>query len=71
MKLWEVTNGFMGDGYVHVLVIAETKKKAKELASAKFKDDALDIYPPNYWKKLDVELLADDTSIEYVGEVSD
>ena len=84
MKLWEVANGFMGNGYVRVLIIAETKKRAQELATEKFKENIAagaspdDVtcsipnrYPPSYWKNLDTELLTDDTSIEYAGDVSD
>jgi hypothetical protein len=40
MKLYEVTNGYVGDSYVRVLVIAESEERAKELASAKLKEEA-------------------------------
>lgn len=40
MKLWEVSNGYMGEGFIRVLVIASTKNKAKVLGSKKLKEFA-------------------------------
>ncbi|MED4969730.1 hypothetical protein [Parageobacillus toebii] len=51
MKLYEVTNGFMGDSYLRVLVVAPNKRRAKELASLKFKEEARN---KNYEKELEM-----------------
>jgi hypothetical protein len=40
MELYEVTNGFVGDSYLRVLVVAPNEKRAKELASLEFKKNA-------------------------------
>lgn len=40
MKLYEVTNGYMGDSYIRVYIIAESEERAKEMASLKFKERA-------------------------------
>ena len=82
MKLWEVTNGFMGNGYLSVLIIARTKKRALELAGDAFKKDAdnggLNLsysdkprYPESYWTNLEAELLCGDVNNEYVGYITD
>lgn len=40
MKLWCVENGYLGNGNVHVLVVADSEERAKELASESFKREA-------------------------------
>lgn len=40
MNLYCITNGYTGDGAVHVYVIAENESRAKELATLEFKEDA-------------------------------
>lgn len=37
MKLYEVRNGWMGESYISVIVIAESEKAAIELARSKYK----------------------------------
>lgn len=37
MKLYEVTNGYIGNNYVRCYVISDTEEKALELARIKFK----------------------------------
>lgn len=77
MKLYEVRNGYSGDGDLRCLVVAKSKKRAKELAEEKFEENARSIftgrilYPKKYWKRLDVKILCSNTNIEYVGEVSE
>jgi len=41
MNLYNIYNGYQGDGPVHVIVIAESEQQAKELASEAFKKNAL------------------------------
>lgn len=48
MKLWEVTNGYVGDSYVRALVIAATAEEAVEVAKPAFKADAFDQPYPEY-----------------------
>ena len=82
MKLWEVTNGFMGNGYIRILIIARTRKRALELASDAFKKDAensgLNVsystqspYPESYWTNLEADLLCGDVDNEYIGHIND
>ncbi|EJL1640127.1 hypothetical protein NL868_001305 [Shigella flexneri] len=40
MKLFQVFNGYMGDGEVFCTVIAKDQKRAYELASEKFRESA-------------------------------
>nr|WP_158327645.1 hypothetical protein [Brevibacillus laterosporus] len=61
MKLWEVTNGFMGYSYCHVIAIADTEERAKELASEKFKERASS-ENERFWTNLEVECLGDATT---------
>lgn len=37
VKLWEVTNGYMGESHVKCFVIADTQAKAIELGRAEYK----------------------------------
>lgn len=39
MKLWRVTNGYIGCSDVYCLIIAETKEKALEIARDRFKSE--------------------------------
>lgn len=67
MKLYEVTNGYVAETYVHVLVIAKDKKEALEKARIIFKAEKG--YPEDYYKLLDIECLCDDVSKGYVSEI--
>jgi len=71
MKLYEVTNGFMGNSMVHVLVAAESEKIAKGLARRKFKESEKDKYDPrpSYWQDLEAEIIFDDLDINQVSEI--
>lgn len=72
MNLYYVTNGYYGDGQVHVYVIAENEERAKELAAAQFKDSARnEDYPESYWTNLKAHCMTDDTSKEFVTDVRD
>ncbi len=68
MQLYEVTNGYVGDGYTHVLVLAEDEEQARRLASEKFKAESdsrvadfgeSHAYKSDYWEKLEAERLAE------------
>lgn len=41
LRVYEITNGWMGSAYVRVYVMAHTGQDALEIAKAKFKDDAV------------------------------
>jgi hypothetical protein len=73
MKLFKITNGYIGDGYVHVLCIAESEAKALEMAKEKLKVKAEStyLYPPGYYKKLAIELLCSDVTNEFCSEIYD
>ncbi|URN94570.1 MAG: hypothetical protein NAG76_22600 [Candidatus Pristimantibacillus lignocellulolyticus] len=63
MNLYEVYNGFNGDGPVFVTVVALNEEQARSLASKAFKEDAhspfgTTMYEERYWTNLEVELLA-------------
>jgi hypothetical protein len=51
MKLYEVTNGYMGDSYLRVIVVAPNEERAKELASLEFQENARN---ENYEKELEM-----------------
>lgn len=53
MKLYEVTNGYIGNGNVNCLIIADTETRALQLASKQFKkeiDDDLEETKKEYEK---------------------
>jgi hypothetical protein len=72
MKLYIVKNGYIGEGEIYTIVIAENEVRAIEIAYKKFKEES-DKYnkPEEYYTDLTIELLCDDTSKEYASEVSD
>jgi hypothetical protein len=70
LKLYEITNGYMGDSYVRCLIITDTKEKAIEQAKEQFKSDAKDKYKESYWEILDANCLCEDVSKGYIGEVN-
>ena len=72
MKLYEITNGYCGNSYVRCLVVAESKEKAIELATPKFKANSDEPYESSdrYWENLDAEEICDCKS-EFVGEIND
>lgn len=70
MKLFEVTNGYVAETYVHVLVVCETLREAVFKAREVFKKEAENgKYPDEYWKELKAECLCDDISNGYVSEI--
>ena len=72
MKLFEITNGWMGNSYVRVYVIAEDESEAIRLATTPFKNDGKrQKHPKAYWENLEVKTLCEDTSKPWCGEASD
>jgi len=72
MNLYEITNGYTGFSYVRCLVVADSDERAKELAIPKFKEAGVnERQNERYWTNLDANLLIEDLSGEYVGEVND
>ncbi len=77
MKLWIVYNGFLGFGSCKVYVIAETEKRAIEMARDVYKKEVekmrlnqklYDYYKKRYYTNLKAELLCDDTTKEWVAD---
>jgi hypothetical protein len=70
MILAEVTNDFMADSYLRIYVIVETKEKALEVAREKYEKRGREgKYSSCYWDNLDVQVLSEDTTKPYVGEI--
>lgn len=65
MKLFEVTNGAMGESYVKVFVIAYTEESALELAEIRYKKEG------NSYENLVAEIICEDTSRIWISEVRD
>ena len=70
MNLYKVYNGYTGFSAVHVIVVADSESRAKELASSAFKKDGERAYKQSYWTNLEVELLLESIK-EYVSEVTE
>lgn len=81
MNLYQVFNGYMSNGPIFVIVLAEDEEKAKEAASEVFKKDAFSPalnkydkdscrYPESYWTRLDVKFLSD-ARVPFVSEVEE
>ena len=72
MKLFEITNGWMGNGYVRLLCIAESEKEALKLALSEFKKggEKRD-KPDSYWLGLGANMLCEDVSRQWCGEIVD
>lgn len=74
MKLYEVTNGYIGNSAVRVLVITENKERAIELARIKFKKEAEqypDFYDEDYYEDLEAYCLCDNANKEWASEAQD
>ena len=69
MKLFEVTNGYTGESYVKVFVIATNEFDAIEQAREAYKKD--NSSNENAWSNLSAEVLCEDTSKVWVSEVRD
>jgi hypothetical protein len=68
MRLYEVTNGYMGASYVRCLVIAENEERALELAKEQYKNkDSRE----KYWNNLYAECICEDVTKEFAGDVAD
>jgi hypothetical protein len=65
MKLFEVTNGSMGESYVKVFVIAEVEQVALELAEIRYKKEG------SSCDNLTAEVICGDTSRIWVSEMRD
>jgi len=79
MKLYQVENGWQGSAMVRCLIIAPDEATALQLAEIQYrqaaphdmaKDDLLEMGVESYYNKLEVELLCDDTTAVWVGEVN-
>lgn len=87
VNLYYATNGWMGNGEVHLYVIAENEVAAKKAAREAFFEEADEIaphghlfigpdgharrYPTSYYENVKVELVCQDTNRPWVGTVSD
>jgi hypothetical protein len=76
LKMYCVTNGYIGNGDVRAYCVARDEEHAKELAEIEYKKESCDWngsgrYADSYWKSLKITLLCDDVSNGFCGEVSD
>lgn len=71
MKLFEITNGYIGEGPVRCLVIAASAEAAIEMARERFRLSANGRYKPSYWTELLAECPCEDTGQLWTGEVTD
>ena len=68
MKLYEISNGSIGESYVKVFVIAENENCARALAIKKYKKDHDELY---YYNNLEIECMCEDTSTLWASKVRD
>ena len=74
MKLYEVTNGYIGFGVVKVLVIAKDEKTAIKLARQKFKEQVKKqprLYDENYYNVLQAKCICNNVNEEWISEIQD
>jgi len=71
MKLYEVTNGYIGESYVRCLVVADNEAQAMGLARPAFLADPQAAGRPDYAQNLKAALLCGDLSAPWVGAVTD
>jgi len=74
MKLFEATNGYIGESYTRCYVIAESEEQALKLAKESFKSEALKPwanttkYDESYYTDIRLKMLCEDTSIEWASK---
>lgn len=80
MKLFKVYNGFMGAEPTSVLVTAENKERAKELAEIAFQKEVVNpyskikvrrTYGPSYWNGLEAEVIFENCNRENASKTTD
>ena len=69
MNLYRVSNGYIGESYVRVLIVAKDEGRALELAKEKFKSES-GHYGEKYYSNLESELLGN-VEEELVCEIED
>jgi len=71
LKLYEVTNGFIGESELRCLVVAASEKRALELAKERY--EACPEGKPHlgFLEDLRAEVLCGDLTQEWVGDVTD
>lgn len=67
MQIYSITNGYVGDGIVKVLVCANSEKRALELAKQKFKKE---LKKEKYYNNLEVLDVFDNLGEEWTSEVN-
>lgn len=68
MKLYEATNGYLGESYVRCLVIAPDDETAMRLARKRYSEYRQVVA---YTKNIELEIICDDTSKEWSTKVTD
>ena len=73
MKLFEVTNGYTGECYVRLLVVADNEKRALDIARPLYRqvNDSGHYKSDKYWKNLEATELCSDTSKEWCDSAID
>lgn len=65
MKLFEITDGRVGESYLRVFVLAKNEDSAITIAKRRYKHE------DGYVRTLNVEVLCDDATQEWASEVRD
>lgn len=73
MKVYEVANGYVGNSYTRVYVIAKDDDEAENIARKKYKEYAKETgcYGEDFYKDLKVECICEDTTKEWCSEMYD
>ena len=70
MNLYKCFNGWMGSGYTHVIVVADSESRAKELATLQFtKESKKSNYHESYKVVDSIDLLVEDLTNEWCSDV--
>jgi len=72
MGLYEISNGWMGESYVRVIVIAENEERALEMAKEAFMREALKRgKDESYYSRFTIEWSIEDLTKPYCSEPTD
>jgi hypothetical protein len=77
MRLYEVTNGYLGEAYTRLYAWAETEEQALEMAKEQLKQEATEDvpwkprHPEAYWKNLKAQYLFDANDAPFATKPSD
>lgn len=67
MKIYSISNGYVGDGITKVLVCANSEKRALELAEQKFREEFKE---KKHYNNLEILDVFDNLDREWASEVN-